>query len=259
MRREGQIAEAAPVIGDELAAPVTIAVLDSGWTPDPTEPAVLPPLKTVGDTERLEPDVSGDALGHGTLCTRVLLATFGRVRVHPIKIFDDRLTCSPLRLLSALRAVSELAPGVVNLSLAAHFVPGREYLYHACEELRARGCIVVAAEDNGTRGGLPAIFDNVLSVNVDASPAAPPISAPEGLMVDVRVQLGLPVQVADGSSVALTSNSLATAMVSGLVARARVERGISSLGELRTALREDLSLWQEWSLGLSRSAQSPMI
>ena len=144
---------------------VVVAVIDSGRDETTTDSRILKGASFIDrvcepDYHRHDDDV--DRIGHGTICTNVLLDIAQDARVLPLKVFGSRLETGVGPLIDALDYAVSSGIRVINMSLgteAEHHIP---HLYAACERARRAGAIVVAPI--GKRPSYPAVFEPVISV-----------------------------------------------------------------------------------------------
>lgn len=228
---------------------VLVAVVDSGWHASAYHPRVLPPRRArIVDPDTcsgaLEPDECGDLVGHGTLCTRLILDQAVDAQVLPVRIFDSTLECDPMTLMAALDGLRAVGPELVNLSLATQVQEARDGLYIKCEALREAGSIVVAAEQNGGRGGMPAAFENVISVGVRPPQGGMVLSFPASGRLDAVVPYGLEVSAAGGEAQVVRSSSAAAALMSGLIGAWMTEHGHRGIDEVRRSFGDEPARWQ---------------
>lgn len=231
----------------EDASPVLVAVVDSGWDLRIEHPRVLPSQHIrmdVGVPARLEPTQESDLIGHGTMCARAILAQSDIV-VLPVRIFDRTLDCGPNLLIAALGALVAVRPAVVNLSLCTKHQRAAKSLYVTCETLNTAGSVIVAAEQNGGRIGMPAIFENAIGVGVRHAPDGHEISFPEAGTLDMSIAYGLCIELDGRQNHIVRSSSGATAVVSALVAAWIVEHGRADADAIRNSFNTDPQWWRD--------------
>ena len=224
-----------------VPAAVRVGVVDSGWRADAWDHRVRAGYTFFSATAPFVPSMSAgapDAIGHGTDCTRLILAIAPRVEVVPLRIFGRALETSPAVLCSALVWAEAENFDVLNLSVTTVRSDARNQLYRACERLRRRGTIVVAASRNRTGGGYPAVFDNVIGVNLGAGGhGVPVLREPDdvsGEIADLVVARGWSgPPLTSGTYPRLESTSYATAFVAGCVAQVIGREGRLPLDAVR--------------------------
>lgn len=235
--------------GAETDSPASVVVLDSGWCGTHNMSGKLLPSLRVSMNATLKPyfvlDMETDAHEHGSRCLEIVHALAPQATLRSVRIFEESLACTPRQLIDALNLLPSLAPTVVNLSLSLHVPAARDPLYAACAALSDVGASIVAAEYANRRGGLPALFDNVIGVRVDSAMASA-VSFCDERTVECRVRLGLPITLADGRVVSVRSNSDAAAVISGVVSMIQVKYGTLFPKEVRDALRNVDALVDPW-------------
>lgn len=157
-------------LGDASGRGVTVAVVDSGLTPDeellPKE-ASVPGLSLVDPARPFIPARSSDAddaIGHGTACARIVRSIAPQARIQPFKVFGERLETSTDILAAALDAATSRGARVINLSLGTPLKSAEAPLREACRRAHKAGCILVSALPFGADTIFPAAFDTVISV-----------------------------------------------------------------------------------------------
>jgi hypothetical protein len=150
------------------AATVRVAVIDSGWRYATNEQrvhdGVTVSLSATGSI--LIEQGNDDLIGHGTTIIRSILEIAPRANILPIRIFGERLICTPAQLLAALEWTARQDVQVVNLSLSVFDRAWWPSLYSACARLRRAGAFIISAVSSDGRESAPAAFDNVLGVGL---------------------------------------------------------------------------------------------
>lgn len=145
-------------------AGVTVGVIDSGWRSNPPDHRVgRGVVLTTPVPSDICPEVgTDDSIGHGTMCTRLLLRVAPEVRVVPIKVFGRRLETSIDELEQAVAWGASHELDLLSMSLGTHQEHARDRLYHACFRALEKGTLIVAAS-SGAVPSYPAAFDVVIS------------------------------------------------------------------------------------------------
>lgn len=218
-----------------------VAVVDSGWTEDQRDSRVRPGIDWSGGApQRIDcaGDDTRDLIGHGTRCTKLILALAPHAEITPVRIFYDRLETSPSVLLSALDWTATRCFDIVNLSLSTTRVDARDALYSACARLQSAGSIIVAATNGTASMGYPAAFDNVIAVAVETCEKRTGTAGVAGRTADLvlrRGWFGAPLRHPDHHP--MTSSSAAAAFVSGCLAQQCRRHGAPNGSQLAEILR----------------------
>lgn len=211
------------LLRQSTAAPVTVAVLDSGV--DNAHPVLAgrlwPGISAVGGTDATRDD-SPD--GHGThIAGTVVRLTAGLpIRVLPIKVLEADSTGDPGDLARAIRlAVDWRGPGgervqVINLSLGQRLAAPPPELADAVQYALNHGVLLVAAAGNGGRrvtGYYPAAFAGVLSVAATGADHLPDRASNRGALI-YAPGVGVSSTVPGGGFGARSGSSFAAPAVS---------------------------------------------
>lgn len=201
---------------------VSVGVIDSGWRgPDPGShlqrgrsfcSAVDPFTPMFGSDDF-------DRLGHGTLCSQIIIALAPLALLTPLRIFHRRLETSPKVLLAALDWAITQNFDVLNLSLSTTREDACDALYRRCHQLKQAGTTIVCAAANNSQAGYPAIFDNVLGVALDGPVAdgrPRPLDGPAAELLLSFDWFDRPLE--RGRHMSIRSTSQASAVVAGLTA-----------------------------------------
>jgi hypothetical protein len=184
-----------------------------------------------------------DLVGHGTICTRVILALAPTAEVVPLRVFDHSLQTSARILCAALEWAAGARFDVLNLSLSTKTDGARDPLYRLCALLDQQGTIVVAAARNKYHDGYPAVFDNVLGISTEsAARQGPLVFEPQG-PTDYAISRATrnPVGPRHGSAT-INDSSLAAAYVTGIVAATLEDRGRMSRCSIRNLLDDEFRI-----------------
>jgi subtilisin family serine protease len=222
---------------------VRVAVIDSGWDSSVSEPRVAPGVGFV-DSEGswravVRPDTH-DNIGHGTLCSDLILQQAPNSTIVPVRIFDTKLEASGAQLIRALEWALRHSVALVNISASSHNPDLRRPLARLCSIAAERGVIVVAAASTASGRGIPADLDGVVSAHVANSDRA-------SMQVDGswRIRARMPAEVYRGRGLAgkytsAVGNSFRAAVLSGMIA-AELSRAPSARPIHFAALVEFLS------------------
>lgn len=156
-------------LGKATGAGVTIAVIDSGYTPSSgiRDPRVLPGSGFVarGDGLRLSPnDDADDLIGHGTACVNVLLDMVPEARILPLRVFDQHLETSVEVIVAALDNAVTAGASILNLSLGSPSPNAKKPFLDACRRAVGAGRFVISAMPLSPDPIYPAAFEEVISV-----------------------------------------------------------------------------------------------
>ena len=143
---------------------VTVGVVDSGWDRTLLDPRVAAGWSLVDSPHKRSRD-DHDILGHGTMCTKVLLEVAPGCTIVPIRVFGDRLETTPQVLIESIELACSLRVRVLNLSLGTTRTEFARALFAACRRASELGVILVAAAKSApTSLSFPAAFEPVLGV-----------------------------------------------------------------------------------------------
>lgn len=200
--------------------PVRIAVLDSGWSGRCRDDRVgvgWDATRYPGDTS-LSSDVS-DLTGHGTLCSEAILAYAGECEIIPVRIFHSTGFTSVTALVEGLRWTANQNIDLVSISALTSATSARTTLQEMCTPIRDSGALVVAATRPDGHGW-PGALASVISVALVDPAASQRATSDTQSRADVLIQpaaLAPILRLLPAGAVA--SNSLATAVVTGVLAR----------------------------------------
>lgn len=258
---------AAPGPPDPLAAPVTVAVLDTGIREHPWF-AARPWFAYVTDDQFEVLDANHDGrldsvAGHGTFVAGVVAQHAPSARLRIGRVLHTDGICDEVDLIEALHDLAEDPdpPAVVNLSFGGHSHDDRvsKLLEGAVARLTATSVVVAAAGNSGTdRPFWPAALPAVIAVGaLDAAGTGPAEFSNRGPWVDAWAagedvvgafvagsrELPGPVEP-DGFFARWSGTSFAAPVIAGRVAAVAAAHG----GTARAALDEALGA------GLARGA-----
>ena len=203
------------------------------------DPDVAPGDSAAGDGLDQDRDgVADGAVGHGTRVAGIIAArgndgvglpgTAWRVRIMPVRVTDPEGNGFFSSLVSALEYAIANDADIVNISLAASFLP--ESSRAAIEAAHAAGIILVAAAGNsGDTVAFPAALPQVIAVGshdagarVDQRAAFSPRRAGVDLVAPGRAILTTDVRAgsADAAYFAATGTSFSAPFVAGAIALA---------------------------------------
>lgn len=149
---------------------VVVGVIDSGWDRTRVDQRVRKGIGLVhpeNDFALLHSGDDHDRIGHGTACSHLILRVAPEAEIVPIRVFRTKLETSVPILVAALDWAARQGLRLVNISLGTLREDARRPLYDACERARKNGVILVAARANGQSWSYPAVFDNVIGVEVE--------------------------------------------------------------------------------------------
>lgn len=212
---------------------ITVAVLDSGWPPDRTDPRVLEGLSVVEEP----PLVEGRVPQHGTMCALRVLQVAPECRILPIRVFARGNETSVERVCQGIELARGRGVDVINLSLATRLSQAIRPMFDACETARTEGIIVVAAAHNRRFPAVPAYLEPALSVDEGRDLALLEFTFDPGRPIECTAAgIGAPVVDQEGLHHRMGGSSVAAATMSGLVARLRQVRPDVGLDEVRDLL-----------------------
>lgn len=222
-------------------AGVMVAVIDSGWDrscPDERISTGTAFLDASDQTACEQNDDDNDRLGHGTVCTRLILDVAPQASIIPVRVFGRSLETSPRTIEAAIQWCVARKVDVINLSLATERDDARDSLYLTCARAIDAGTIIVAAASIGSIS-YPSAFDNVLGVGMGSWSDPFKFTYADGETAEVcspgirRASFGL-----GGVPVTVTGASFAAPNISGIAALLRERWPRLRLAELRARLAE---------------------
>lgn len=211
------------------AAPVAVAVLDSGVAIDPALNGAL-----LSVFNALDPSAVGavDTLGHGTLMAKLasgLIDPFGTgevrgVPVVAVKAFADDGMTDTFTLVEAVSHALKNSNGPISLSWGTE-EPSR-FLQAAIDRALSEGRPVLAAVGNENTGRpfYPAAFPGVLGVAA---------SGPDGQLADYSNRGEFVDLIAPGTAGGASGTSVATAVAANLLAQVMQEKGVDGAEAIR--------------------------
>ena len=153
-------------LGELTGQGVRIAVIDSGvFAAHPHVGGVAGGI-AIRDDGCLHDDYV-DELGHGTAVTAAIREKAPAAEIFAIKVFRRALKTDIATLVRAIDEAASHGAHLVNLSLGTSNSQHRRLLEEAVARARARGALVVAANDDGGVRWLPGSLDGVIPVRAD--------------------------------------------------------------------------------------------
>lgn len=172
----------------EPAAPVVIAVLDSGvHVGHPHMRGALPAPGFAVEDDGSFTDQDGawnDVQGHGTAIAAAILARRPGARLMPVRVLDRDLRASSACLAAGIVEAARRGARVLNLSLGSEAPESAAPLARAIAQAAALGAVAVAAAAPLPRSSWPADLPGVIGVRWDED--CPPeawYSLDEGLLL----------------------------------------------------------------------------
>lgn len=136
-----------------------ICIVDSGIS-DPLDKGFLGGINLSTSNKK---DII-DRNGHGTMCISTIRKIVPEVEYYVIKVFDNSLECSSLKLVEALNFLLKIDVKIINLSLST---PSRKYIkkfQSVCKKLHRQGKIIIASCDNRQNPSIPAECKYVIGI-----------------------------------------------------------------------------------------------
>ena len=221
------------------AQPLVVGVIDSGIH------AGHPHIGTVAagagfDGEGNIQDDTVDRLGHGTAVAAAIQDLAPEVRVCPLKVFDRTLETSVGALSAAIDWAAAHELPLVNLSLGTKDGSSARALADAVGRAHQAGVVVVAAGWNRGVDWLPGTLDRDGVIRVELDWECPRgshrVTGPPEASVFRTCGYPRPIPGVDPAR-NLKGLSFAVANVTGAVARAMLETGLSDYGAVVSELR----------------------
>lgn len=218
---------------DSKEAPIAVAVLDSGLTPDASlNRAVIDAFDaTAPDTV-----LTTDPVGHGTLMAKLaagLLDPYGTtvgegVPVVAIKAFDDNGSADSFTLMNAITRALENSAGPISLSWGSE-TPSK-FIENAVQYARSQGRLVFAAVGNENTGRpmYPAAYDGIIGVAATGVDGQLAEYSNRGDFADIAVA---------GSAGGSQGTSVATAALAHIAAKYQRKHPAASADEIEMELR----------------------
>ena len=145
---------------------VRIAVIDSGVHAEhPHVRGVAGGVAIREDGTLLEDYV--DRLGHGTAVTAAIREKAPHAEILAIKVFWRALSTDIATLVRAIDEAADRGASLINLSLGTSRMQHRDLLEAAVARVRAKGALIVAANDDGGVRWLPGCLEHVVAVRAD--------------------------------------------------------------------------------------------
>lgn len=153
-------------LGEFTGKGVRIAVIDSGvFAAHPHVGGVAGGL-AIRANGSLDDDYV-DELGHGTAVTAAIREKAPGAEIFAIKVFGRTLKTDVATLVRAIDEATALGVSLINLSLGTSKSQHRALLEEAAARARAKGALIVAANDDGGVRWLPGSLDGVVPVRAD--------------------------------------------------------------------------------------------
>jgi subtilisin family serine protease len=203
---------------------VSVCIVDSGV--DGSHPLVTPLATAVGIERRdeelvVEPDETGDVVGHGTACAGIVRAVAPDCELHSVRVLGAGAKGSGDIMLAGLRHAVEQGYRVINLSFSTTKRQLAEMLHELADAAYFGGSILVASAHNMPVESYPWRFASVVSVGSHDEPEAlrwyanpnPPV---EFFARGVDVDIAWP----GGGQMRATGNSFAAPHIAGICALA---------------------------------------
>ncbi|MBI3123747.1 MAG: S8 family serine peptidase [Ignavibacteriales bacterium] len=147
---------------------IKIAVIDSGWDYNKfLDDRIVKGISFIDDSDGFRLSVNDnitDNLGHGTVCTDIILQIACDAIIYPIKVFNKKLETNIEVLVQAIEYCISIKVEIINLSLGTRLEEALRPLYIVCEKAKNEGIIIVSANSNDDINSYPAMFENVISV-----------------------------------------------------------------------------------------------
>jgi subtilisin family serine protease len=209
-------------IGDSTGEGVSVCVVDSGV--DGAHPLVTPLTSAVAVERRedelvVEPDETGDVVGHGTACAGIVRAVAPGAELHSVRVLGAGAKGSGDVMLTGLRHAVEQGYKVINLSFSTTKRQLAEVLHELADAAYFGGSILVASAHNMPVESYPWRFASVVSVGShdEAEPLlwyANPNPPVEFFGRGVDVDIAWP----GGGTMRATGNSFAAPHIAGICA-----------------------------------------
>lgn len=151
-----------------MTSKIVVGLLDSGvsvsqmpWVIDQCNfPAKEYTSDTDGDVDCI------DQIGHGAALTEVILSHESSLCLLVARIFQERLTTTPVQVAAGLDWLVEQGAQVINMSFGLH--ADREVLREACRRALAKGVVLVGASPARGTPVFPSAYTGVLRATGDA-------------------------------------------------------------------------------------------
>jgi subtilisin family serine protease len=156
--------------GNQRGEGVSVGVVDSGWDYSNQSARVCSGINFV--SEGKEPripnaDECQDRIGHGTICTDLILRVVPAATVIPLRIFGTRYRANLETVIRAIEYASDSRISILSLSLSTLQADCVHRLYRACARATSNGVVIVAsAFGSQNLPGGPAAFEPVIGVGV---------------------------------------------------------------------------------------------
>ena len=145
---------------------VRIAVIDSGVHAEHPHVRGVAGGIAIREDGTLHEDYV-DRLGHGTAVTAAIREKAPHAEILAIKVFWRALSTDIATLVRAIDEAADRGASLINLSLGTSRMEHRDLLEAAVARARARGALIVAANDDGGVRWLPGCLEQVVAVRAD--------------------------------------------------------------------------------------------
>ncbi len=197
----------------------------------------------VGEVNFLNTFKDRRVYSHGTICAAIIFKYAKNIQIVSIRITDDNNNGTITELYLALKWCERNHVDIINLSLGYSDFFWDKKLYYICEDLKNKGVVIVAAENNNGKYTIPSAFESVIGVrssrrkNIQRMKV---IRKPiDGINIIAKGNHKLKLQE---QYYAENCNSFATASVCGLLCKKR--NFFSLCKRILTKERQTINLWQ---------------
>ena len=209
-------------IGDSAGEGVSVCIVDSGV--DGGHPLVTPlasafGVERHGEELTVEPDETGDVVGHGTACAGIVRKVAPGCELHSVRVLGAGAKGSGDVMLTGLRHAVEQGYRVINLSFSTTKRQLAEVLHELADTAYFGGSILVASAHNMPVESYPWRFASVVSVGShdEADPLlwyANPNPPVEFFAQGIDVDIAWP----GGGTMRASGNSFAAPHIAGICA-----------------------------------------
>ena len=223
---------------------VKIGVIDSGWDRSLIDCRVRKGIGLVDPEDELLLKVSSDdndLNGHGTACTEIILRIAPDSSIYPIKVFGKNIETSPNILIEGINRAIKRKLKILSISLGTLRPEVLKPLYKICEIARRKKMILVSAKSNVDISSFPAVFENVIGVesgNIE-NIFKYEILKNEGIECKAMGEFDN-VCTLSGKRIKLSGNSLACAVMTGIIALHLQISPNANLNGIRKLLQKEL-------------------
>ena len=146
---------------------VTVAVIDNGlaMTHSLFEGRIAPGLTDIVDDDNYPDEVLGEAYGHGTFVSGLVLLAAPDCSILPIRAFDGDGYSSSFYIAMAIWTAVHAGADIINMSFG--MTAADEFVAQAVTDAHSAGIIMVAAvgNDSSANATYPAAFSDVIAVS----------------------------------------------------------------------------------------------